>query len=89
MPNPNMLYAVTAIVVALLAVWIGLVFKNSKEPWAKAPLPVNESVPSKFSTIVDDAPSEQTAEGDKPAAAAAAAANAEADPSEKAEKPES
>ena len=54
MPNPNMLYAVTAVVIALLGVWIALVFKNAKEPWAKAGLPVNESVPSKFSTVVDE-----------------------------------
>lgn len=62
MPNPNMLYAVTAVVVALLGVWIALVFKNAKEPWAKAALPLNESVPSQFSTIV-----EEPAKADEPA----------------------
>lgn len=69
MPNPNMLYAVTAVVVALLAVWIGLVFKNAKEPWAKAGLPVKDSVPSKFSTVVDEEPAETSpkAEPEKPA----------------------
>lgn len=78
MPNPNMLYAVTAVVVALLAVWIGLVFKNAKEPWAKAPLPVKDSVPSQFSTIVDDENEKKDEKKDEKAVAAAPAAEAKA-----------
>ena len=35
MPDPKMLYAVTAIVFAALAAWVFVVFRNAKEPWAR------------------------------------------------------
>ncbi len=35
MPDPKMLYAVTAIVFAALAAWVFVVFRNVKEPWAR------------------------------------------------------
>jgi hypothetical protein len=34
-PDPNLLYAVTAAVVVALAVWVALVLKNAKVAWAE------------------------------------------------------
>lgn len=82
MPNPNMLYAVTAVVVALLTVWIVLVFKNVKEPWAKPGLPVKDSIPSKYSTITDEPP----AQGDGENASASPSSSAPKEPKDGEEK---
>jgi hypothetical protein len=36
MPEPQVLYLVTAAVIAGLVVWVALVLKSAKEPWARA-----------------------------------------------------
>jgi hypothetical protein len=36
MPEANVLYTVTAIVVAALVAWVVYVLKSAKEPWARA-----------------------------------------------------
>jgi hypothetical protein len=36
MPEANVLYTVTAVVVAGLVVWVAAVLKTAKEPWARA-----------------------------------------------------
>jgi hypothetical protein len=46
MPEANVLYSVTAVVVAGLATWVAVVLKTAKEPWARTlPRPVAEDVP--------------------------------------------
>src|SRR5262249_37608975 len=39
MPEANVLYAVTAVVVAGLLAWVAVVMRSAKEPWARAPEP--------------------------------------------------
>jgi hypothetical protein len=37
MPEANVLYIVTAVVVAGLIAWVSYVLKTAKEPWAREP----------------------------------------------------
>lgn len=39
MPEPNVLYTVTAVVVAGLALWVAYVLKTAKDPWERKPAP--------------------------------------------------
>jgi hypothetical protein len=36
MPEPSVLYTVTAVVLAGLVVWVGYVLKTAKQPWTRA-----------------------------------------------------
>lgn len=63
MLEANILYSVTAVVVAGLVVWVAMVLKTAKEPWARAePLPA----------VVEGASAETSKEVDELAASAAA-----------------
>lgn len=48
MPEANVLYSVTAAVVAGLLVWVAVVLKTAKEPWAR------ETVPAATASTRDD-----------------------------------
>jgi hypothetical protein len=41
MPEATVLYTVTAVVVAALVVWVAVVLKTAKEPWARPTLPLS------------------------------------------------
>lgn len=46
MADPKILYAVTAVVFAGLAVWLAFVFRTAKEPWAVAAGPAANKAPA-------------------------------------------
>jgi hypothetical protein len=50
MPEANVLYTVTAVVVAALVIWVAFVLKTAKEPWARAvasaPAGLGDDVPA-------------------------------------------
>jgi hypothetical protein len=74
MPEPTVLYVVTAVVVAGLVAWVAYVLKTAKEPWAaQASTPLRE-----------DSPSEKKAAEAKAEAKAEPEAKAEAKAEEKA-----
>jgi hypothetical protein len=52
MPEANILYAVTAVVVAGLAGWVVAVLRTAKEPWKRA-VPV-AAAPAEATEDVDD-----------------------------------
>jgi hypothetical protein len=55
MPEANVLYGVTAVVVAGLVAWVAFVLKTAKEPWARAvPAP-----PAARASRPDDVPIEK------------------------------
>ncbi|MBX3227892.1 MAG: hypothetical protein KIT84_23055 [Labilithrix sp.] len=56
MPEANVLYSVTGVVVVGLVVWVALVLKSAKEPWARPAPPLAEELPS------EDAPPEEPEE---------------------------
>ena len=39
MPEANVLYSVTAVVVVGLVAWVAFVLKTAKEPWSRPPVP--------------------------------------------------
>ncbi len=94
MPEANVLYSVTAVVVFGLAAWVAVVLKTAKEPWARElPKPVHEDVPletaaasnemtSEGGPVVETTPptaAEETAEATKVIVEKKAEADAKAD----------
>jgi hypothetical protein len=55
-PDPKTLYAVTALVFAGLTVWLLMVLRNVKEPWAKpvAQAPMKLKVPADAPGVEDE-----------------------------------
>jgi cytoskeletal protein RodZ len=74
MPEANVLYSVTAVVVLGLVAWVAVVLKTAKEPWARPPI---------ASLRTADVPLEGAAEA--PVAEAKAEAKADADADAKAD----
>lgn len=92
MADPKILYAVTAVVFAGLAVWLAFVFRTAKEPWAvpagapsnakgdnkkKSTAPKSPASKSKSEEVEDD---EEEEEDDEPAEAAEDEKSAKDDP---------
>jgi len=72
MPEANVLYSVTAAVIVGLVVWVALVLKTAKEPWARPALP--------SATRIEDVPLEPEVKAEAKADAdAKAEAKADAD----------
>ncbi len=61
MPEANVLYAVTAVVVFGLATWVAVVLKTAKEPWARE-IP-KEPEPRVYADAELQAANEMTSEG--------------------------
>jgi hypothetical protein len=76
MPEPNVLYTVTAVVVVGLVAWVAVTLKTAKEPWAR-PLP-SAAVPAPEPEKVEAA-EEPKAEASEKAAEAETAAPSEDD----------
>ena len=60
MPEANVLYSVTAAVVAGLFVWVAVVLKSAKEPWAR-----ETHASAQATTREDDVPIEKVEEIEK------------------------
>ena len=71
MPEPNVLYTVTAVVVVGLVAWVAVTLKTAKEPWARplpsGAVPAPEPAPEKTEEPKAEA-SEKAAEPEAPAA---------------------
>jgi hypothetical protein len=89
MPEANVLYSVTAVVVVGLVAWVAVVLKTAKEPWSRPPVPQprTEDVPveddAKAEPAEDDAkaePAEDDAKADDAKADDAKADDAKDEP---------
>lgn len=68
MPEPNVLYSVTAAVVVGLVAWVAVVLKNAKEPWTRDVPPPPAVEPAADAPLVKDEPTEAV-DSKKPASA--------------------
>lgn len=68
MPEPNVLYSVTAAVVFGLVAWVAVVLKNAKEPWTRDVPPPPAVEPAADAPLVKDEPAEAV-DSKKPASA--------------------
>ncbi|OJY29930.1 MAG: hypothetical protein BGO98_49915 [Myxococcales bacterium 68-20] len=59
MPEANVLYSVTAVVVAGLIVWVAAVLKTAKEPWNRA-VPSSSGALASASTVDADSTARAT-----------------------------
>jgi hypothetical protein len=64
MPEPHVLYLVTAAVIAGLVVWVALALKSAKEPWARAVPAASEGAAAGSSGDADRAEAESEGEGE-------------------------
>ena len=73
MPEANVLYSVTAVVVVGLVAWVAFVLKTAKEPWSRpgVPQPRTEDVPVEGEAKADEAKADEAdAKADEPEAKA-------------------
>ena len=75
MPEANVLYSVTAVVVVGLVAWVAVVLKTAKEPWSRPLVPQarTEDVPVE-GDAVEPAKAEDDAKAEDPAKAAKSSA---------------
>ncbi len=70
MPEANVLYTVTAVVVAGLAVWVAAVLKMAKEPWTR-PQAAHASATAREADVpvekTEEPAADQKADEEKPA----------------------
>lgn len=73
MPEPNVLYIVTAVVVAGLVLWVAYVLKTAKQPWERGLAAASPGVPpvvaadgaAKVEAKNDEAPEAEKAESNQ------------------------
>lgn len=75
MPEANVLYGVTAVVVVGLVAWVAFVLKTAREPWARAELAASPPAPpaSAEASAESAAREAKTEDGEAGATAGAAA----------------